>query len=91
MDGKEIVGMTHKGILHMARQERKLTQVVLAGKLGVRQNSLAQSLSRPRISLDMFTRILSAMDYDVMIVDRKTGEAKWKLDVRTIDEIFEDM
>lgn len=91
MDGKEIVGMTHKGILKMARQERKLTQEALANRMDMKRNSMCQNLSRPRISLDMFTRILSAMDYDVMIVDRKTGEAKWKLDVRTIDEIFEDM
>ena len=91
MDEKELSTLSHKGILQLARQRRKLTQVVLAGRLGVKQNALAQSLSRPRISLDMFTRILNAMDYDVVVVDKTTGEPVWKLDVRTIDELLESM
>ena len=69
-----------KYILRDARKERSVTQVMLAAKLGVKQGTLATAMGRQRMSLGMFRKVLDALDYDVVIVDRKTGEAKWKVD-----------
>lgn len=86
MDENEISVMTHRGIMQNARQRRKLTQEALANRMDMKRNSLCQNLSRPRISLEMFVRILDAMDYDVVIVDRTTGEITWKVD-RNEDDV----
>lgn len=69
-----------KYILRQARSERKIRQIDLADKLGIKQNSLSTAMGRQRMSLSVFRKILDALDYDVVIVDRKSGEAKWKVD-----------
>lgn len=91
MDMKDVNAMTQRGILQSARSERKLTQEVIANKTGMKRNAVSQSLNRPRISLEMFSRLLNAMDYDIVIVDRADGEAKWKLDTWTADELGIDL
>ena len=86
MKEQSVSALTHRGILQLARQERNLTQGVLADRMNMKRNSLCQNLSRPRISLEMFGRIMNAMEYDIVIVDRTTGEAAWKLDTWSEDE-----
>ena len=66
-------------ILKKAMKERGLVQVTLAERLGMQQSSLCGNLNRSRIGMDVFRSILDAMGYDVVIVDRETGEAKWKV------------
>lgn len=73
--------MNDKEILKVARAERGVTQVVLADKLGMLQHSLSANMTRQRMSLGMFTKILEALDFDVVVVDRETGDIRWKVEV----------
>lgn len=73
-------------ILKLAQKKRNVTQEMIANSLGMKRNSLCQNMSRQRMSLGMFAKILDAMDYDVMIVNRETGEADWQLYVERDDE-----
>lgn len=68
-------------ILKKAQRSRNVTQGMLAEELGMKQNSLCQNMSRPRMSLGMFSKILDALDYDVVVVDRETGNAMWRLEI----------
>lgn len=74
-----VTELTDKMILKAAQKTRSVTQSVLGGRIGMSQNALSQNMNRSRMSLDMFSRILHAMDYDVVVVDRTTGEPVWKL------------
>ena len=69
-------------IMRSAMKKRSITQVDLADKLGVLQSSLSGSINRKRLSLEVFCRILNAMEYDVVVVDRKTEEPVWKVAVK---------
>lgn len=66
-------------IMRRALKEREMTQVDLADKLGVMQSTVSMHFSRIRIGLDVFLNVLDTMEYDVIVVDRKTGEKKWKV------------
>lgn len=80
MDEKQYVEkQIDRSILKSAQRSRKVTQDVIAERIGIKRNSLCQNMSRPRMSLGMFAKILSALDYDVVVVDRQTGEEKWML------------
>ena len=79
---KEAVVKEDVMILREAMKARGITQVVLADKLGVLQSSLSGSLNRKRSSMEVFCRLLNAMDYDVAVVDRETGEVVWKVAVK---------
>ena len=81
MAKKVITEMNDKEILKTARAERGVTQVVLADRLGMLQTALSANMMRQRMSLGMFTKILDAMDYDVVVVDRKSGKETWKVEV----------
>lgn len=80
MDMKEIVGMDGNNILKTAKDERGLTLMQLADRMGLKQSAVSGQINRGRVSLDAFENLLRVMDYDVVIVDRKSGEAKWRLD-----------
>ena len=71
--------------LRKAQRSRNVTQAELADTLGVKQNTLSGNMNRSRMSLGMFGRILTVLDYDVVIVDRETGEAMWKLETEHPD------
>lgn len=79
---KEIPVMEEGEILKASVKERKITQVELADRLGIRQSSLSGNINRRRMSLEVFSTILNAMGYDVTVVDRETGEVKWKVEVK---------
>ena len=68
-------------VLRAAMKERGLTQTVLAGRIGTAQNSLSNSINRSRMSVMVLKELLDAMEYDLVVVDRTTGEEKWKIDV----------
>ena len=83
--------LSDKVILRLAMKQRKATQVQLANRLGVKQSAMSGQMNRTRMSLGMFGRILGAMDYDVVIVDRNSGEPVWKLDTRGPEDMDDDI
>ena len=80
MEDGSVVKMEDTEILRNAIKERGVLQSDLADKLGVLQSTISMHLNRKRIGLDVFRSILDVIDYDVVIVDRNTGEAVWKVD-----------
>ena len=74
--------MEEGSILKNAMKDRHMMQVDLADKLGVLQSSVSGNINRRRMSLEVFSTMLNAMEYDVAVVDRKTGEVKWKVAVK---------
>lgn len=76
-----ITEKTDRDILKEARSLRGLTQTVLADQLGMKQNALSAYLLRSRMSVDGFTKILDALEYDVVVIDRRSGETMWKVEV----------
>lgn len=79
MDIKHIRELPERDIMKRAQKKRGVTQDVVAERLGIKRNSLCQNMNRSRMSLNVFTGVLDALDYDIVIVDRNTGEAEWKL------------
>lgn len=80
---KEVVISSEPGdIIRNAMLHRGMVQVDLADKLGVLQSSLSGNINRKRISLSVFSKMLDAMDFDVAVVDRETGEVMWNVIVK---------
>jgi len=79
MGKNETKGMDNKEILRAAMRERNMTQMKLADHLGMLQSSVSGNLNRPRMGLDVFIKILDAMDYDVVVVDRASREVMWQV------------
>ena len=86
MEDKRIPIRPDKDILKSAQKSRHVTQDMIAEKLNVKRNALCQSMNRPRMSLGMFAKILDALDYDVVIVNRETDEPEWQLYVERDEE-----
>lgn len=91
MDEKRIPIRVDKSILKLAQRSRHVTQEVIANTLNMKRSSLCQNMSRPRMSLGMFAKILDALDYDVVVVNRETGEAEWQLYVEHEQELDDDI
>lgn len=72
--------MDDKAILKEAIKERGMKQKTLAEQLGVAQNALSANMTRDRMGLDNFKKILNVLGYDVVVVDRESGELKWTVD-----------
>lgn len=68
-------------VIRAAMKERGLTQAVLAGRIGTAQNSLSNSINRTRMSVQVLKELLDAMEYDLVVIDRRNGTEKWKIDV----------
>lgn len=66
-------------ILKEAFKERGALQIDVADKLGIRSATLSGNINRRRMGLDVFRDILNALDYDVCVVDRNSGEIMWKV------------
>lgn len=81
MNVKHIIGSNEREIMKKAQRKRAVTQETLAQRIGIKRNALNQNMNRSRMSLNTFVDVLNAMDYDIVIVDRETGEAEWKIDV----------
>lgn len=79
MEDKNIQALPERMLMKRAQKKRGVTQNVIAERLGVKRNALNQNMNRCRMSLSVFADVLSALDYDIVIVDRETGEAEWKL------------
>lgn len=85
MDLKYVKQLTGRDVMRRAQRERSVTQETLAGKIGIKRNALCQNMNRSRLSLSTFSDVLTALDYDIVIVDRETGEAMWKLETERPD------
>lgn len=77
----EVVVLSDKDILRAAIKERGTNQRMLADQLGITQATLSQNISRDRMGLDNFKKILDAIDYDVYVVDRRNKKAMWCVDI----------
>ena len=76
---EEIKAENCKDILRKAIQERGTTQVAVADLLGMYQSGLSSLINRPNMTMYGFGTVLNAMNYDVAVVDRETGEVMWKV------------
>ena len=91
MEDKRIPIRMDREILKLAQKSRHVTQDVIAEQLNVKRNALCQSMNRSRMSLGMFAKILDALDYDVVITNRETGEVEWQLYVERVGELDDDI
>lgn len=78
----EIPVLDEGDAIRSAMKERGMKQIELAEKMGMLQSGLSNSINRKHISVDVFKTILDAMGYDVAVVDRQTGEVKWRVVVK---------
>ena len=79
---EEVLVLNEGDAIRSAMKERGMKQIELAEKMGMLQSGLSNSINRKHISVDVFKTILDAMDYDVAVVDRQTGEVKWRVIVK---------
>ena len=80
--GKEkmLVKKSGGAAIRSAMRERGETQVTLSEKLGMLQSALSMNICRRRMSLSNLYKILDKMDYDIVVVDRRSGETKWAIE-----------
>ena len=78
----ELIAEDCPDILKHAIQERGTTQSDVADKLGMYQSGLSGLINRPKMTMYGFCTVLNAMEYDVAVVDRNTGEIMWKVAVK---------
>ena len=71
--------MGHKEILRAAMDTKGMKQTILAERMGVKQTSISSGMRRDKIGLDVFAKMLGEMGYDVLIVDKETGETQWRV------------
>ena len=80
MDERSVRTLIDRSILRAALKTRNVTQGSIANRIGIKQSTLSVTMRCSRISLAAFAKILSALDYDVVIADRETGDVVWKLE-----------
>ena len=69
-----------KQIIKSAMAHRGFNQAAVATKAGWKnQSSLGTAINRDNPSVETMFRIMDALEYDIMIVDRNSG-TKWKLE-----------
>ena len=73
--------LIENSVVKAALKEREMTQMALAERMGISQTSLSNSINRVRMSVQVLKEVLDAMEFDVVVVDRRTGEEKWTIDV----------
>jgi len=84
----ELERMDGSKIIKTAMADSKTTQNVLCKRMGYEgQGTVSKMVNSPRMSLDSFSKMLSAMGYEVIVrkveVCKETGEVttteKWKV------------
>ena len=91
MEEKRIPIRIDKEILKLAQRKRQITQAKLAETLGIKQNAMSGNMNRARMSLGMFSKILDTLGYDVVVIDRESGEPEWQLYVERVGELDDDI
>lgn len=76
---EECVLLNEGDAIRRAMKERSVVQVELADRMGMLQSSLSGSLNRKRMSVDFIRSVMDALDYDIAIVDRTSGEELCRL------------
>ena len=71
--------MQESEVIREAMKARGMRQKNLALMLGVTQSALSNSICRMRMSVSVLKEVLDGMDYDLVVVDRRNGEAVWKV------------
>ena len=79
-----MVAMNERDILVNALKARGISQKELAEAFETTQGALSEKINRKRMSFRTFRDILDSLGYDIVIVDRETGEQVWSIEV---DEI----
>ena len=79
MEDRVIQVLPERTIMKRAQKRRNVTQDVIADRIGIKRNSLCQNMNRTRMSLDTFAKVLDALEYDIIVTDRDTGEQMWQL------------
>ncbi len=77
---KEEIILNGKEILKEATKESGTTQKELGERIGMSQTSVSAGLARERVSLEMFSRLLSGMGYAVAVIDKENGAVRWVVD-----------
>lgn len=65
--------MKFNDIIRAAMEDTGTLQQDLGEKLGLKQNSVSSTITRPNISLNKFVTVMEALGYDI-IVRPKDGE-----------------
>ena len=92
MENVRIPAREDRDLLKLAQKSRQVTQETIANRMNIKRNALNQNMNRTRMSLDTFAKVLDVLDYDIVITDRDTGKAMWKLEVeKPIDEMDDDV
>ncbi len=68
--------------IRSALKEKGITQKELAEMLGIKHQTLRSRLYRGSFSVDSAVKILNGLEYDIAIVDRKTGDVIREKDVK---------
>lgn len=73
--------MTEKNIVRAAMKARNINQTLLAKDAGYgRQSNVSELLRSKSLRVCAFVRLLNAMNFDVVVVDRNTRSGfKWTL------------
>lgn len=71
--------MQESEVIREAMKARGMRQKNLALTLGVTQSALSNSICRMRMSVAVLKEVLDEMEYDLVVVDRRNGEAVWKV------------
>lgn len=61
-------------LLKKAMQQRHISQVQMADMLGISKQTLYNRLNRNSISVTAAVGMFDLLEYDIAIIDRKTGE-----------------
>ena len=74
--------LNEREILRKAVREQGAKQAGIASELGIQQNALSAKMTRERMSVDTFRSVLDVLGYDVVVVDRISGEPMWTLETK---------
>lgn len=66
--------MRFNDIIRLAMQDT--TQSQLGERLGIRQNSVSNTINRPNITLAKFITVMDVLGYDIIIKSRDTDHTE---------------
>ena len=73
--------INEREIMKIGMKERGLTQTKLAERMDTTQRNLSACMNRSRVSMEVFKEVMDALEYDVIVVDRRTGESLYRLEM----------
>lgn len=74
--------MTEQEAVREAMKTRGYNQTFVAEKAGFKgQSTVAEYLRSKHMRVDNLVRMLNAMDFDLVVVDRANSDNKWKVEL----------